>query len=67
MTTLWKKIVSLFVVAMLSVGTATLIPGCDNDSDMEDAVENAGDAVEDAGDDVQDAADDAADQMEDQM
>ena len=67
MSTLWKKIVSLCVVATLSVGSATLIPGCDSDSDMEDAVENAGDTIEDAGDEVEDAADDAADQMEDQM
>ena len=67
MITLGKKIVTLCLVAMLSVGSAVAISGCDSDSNMEDTVEDAGDTLEDAGDEIQDAADDAADEVEDQM
>jgi hypothetical protein len=36
------------------------LPGCDRDSEAEDAAEDAGDAIEDAADEVGDAIEDAA-------
>ncbi|MBN1362171.1 MAG: hypothetical protein JW993_16365 [Sedimentisphaerales bacterium] len=63
MKALCRKIVALFVLALMLVGSTLTLGGCGNDSDMEDTVEEAGDAVEEAGEEVQDAAEDAADQM----
>jgi hypothetical protein len=62
------KLTKLFL-AMLLVGGLSLSYGCDDDTDAEDAMEdardNVNDAADDAGDAMDDAADDAADAVDD--
>lgn len=60
---------ALTLAALLGLGAP--LAGCDNDSDVEDTMEDAGDkmgdAMDDAGDEMGDAMDDARDQMGDTM
>lgn len=47
---------SLLLTASLAfIGTGL---GCEDDNDLDDAMDDAGDAVDDAADDVEDAVDD---------
>lgn len=55
----------LTALAAACFGLVGTIPGCDNDSDLEDAAEETGDAMEDAADEVDDALDDVADDLDD--
>ena len=57
----WKKIIRLMVIGILLTGPAVVLPGCDNDSAIEDAAEDTGEAVEDTGEEIGEAAEDAVD------
>lgn len=52
-------------LAAASLGLAAALAGCEQDSDLEDAAEDAGDAMEETAEDVDDAVDDAADDLDD--
>ena len=56
-----KKFSLLFAALAVAVCSFATIAGCDDDSDMENAVEDAGDATENAADDATDAMNDAVD------
>jgi hypothetical protein len=62
----WLKLLAL---PMFAVAIAAFAVGCEEDSDMENAAEDAGNAMEDAADDtgnaIEDAANDAGNAMED--
>lgn len=49
----------------LMLGGAFGIAGCNDDNDLEDAVEEVEDGVEDTADDIGDAVDDATDGIDD--
>ncbi len=63
----WKKLITCSVLAVLVVGAAVTVPGCKEDSPIEEAAEETGEAIEEAGEEVQDAVEDAADAVEDEM
>jgi hypothetical protein len=59
---------TLALGAVLALGSATMLTGCEGDSaeeTVEDAADATGDAVDDAADAVDDAADDAGDAIDD--
>jgi predicted small secreted protein len=66
-----RKIQKGASVLVASAGTAALLAaplamtGCEDDSGVEEAVDDTSDAVEDAADETGDALDDAADEVED--
>ena len=55
-TTIWKKLLQMFICALGAFALAS----CD-DNDVDDAADEVGDAIEDAGDKVEEAADDVTD------
>jgi gas vesicle protein len=55
------------MAAALAMFGAVAITACDNDSDLEDAVEDAADEVEDAADEVGDEIEEAAEEVEDEV
>ena len=61
-----KKLLTIILLT-LSLCAFTSVPvlltGCDNDSPVEEAVEETGDTIEDAGDEAQDAMDEVEDEM----
>jgi hypothetical protein len=65
------KNATLALLLALGCGALAAVPGCSEESDapdsVEDAAEEAGDAMEDAADATGDAMDDAADEAEDAM
>lgn len=67
MKDLWKTIAIFCVSVMLLFGSAVALSGCNNDSDLDDAIEDVGEALEDAGEAVEDAAEDAGDAIDDQF
>lgn len=55
MRTLWRKMISLFVAAMLAVSAVAVLPGCEEEGPLEEAGENVDEAVENAGEAVENA------------
>ena len=63
MQELWKRIAMFLLLGTALVGSTVSIPGCKEDSSIENAAEETGEAIEDAGEEISDAAEDAADDL----
>ena len=67
-----KKLLSLALIAMLSAGGLTLVPGCGDSNEsageqIENAADTAGDKIEEAADATGDKIKEEADKVEDAM
>ena len=71
MRTLTKKLITLLIIAIVSLNSVAFITGCDNDSDLEDAAEETGDSIQDAaeetGDTIGEGAEEVGDEVDDAM
>ncbi len=63
MTAFLRKLMTILMLSMVTIGTTTFVCGCEDDSAIEDAAEETEDAAEDAADAVEDAADEMGDEM----
>lgn len=59
MSVLCRRMVSLFVAALLTLSVATVLPGCQKKTGPQKAGERVGKNIEKAGKNVQKAADEA--------
>jgi hypothetical protein len=55
MNGLWKKIANLLMVLMLTVSSAVVLSGCEEEGPIEEAAEDTEEAMEDAGDELEEA------------
>jgi outer membrane lipoprotein-sorting protein len=55
MSGLWKKIANLLMVLMLTVSSAVVLSGCEEQGPIEEAAEDTEEAMEDAGDELEEA------------
>mgnify|MGYP006304967925 CR=1 FL=1 len=49
-----KRLATLMLIAVVSIGPSLVLSGCENDSGLEEAAEETQDAVEDTAEEVED-------------
>jgi hypothetical protein len=53
MSALWKKIANLLMVLMLTVGSAVVLSGCEEEEPLEEMGEDTEEVIEDTGDELE--------------